>query len=69
MELAEKLGVVLNSEELTQKLGEEPEFAMADSRCVYVHNVDSNVTEALLQKVTHTDKLDKIFLNRILGMT
>ena len=68
MELSTECGIEFSRDELTQKLGDEPEFAMADSRNVYIHNIDSNVTEASLKKVTHIDKLDRFFLNRFLGI-
>jgi len=68
LEVADRLGVTIPHDKIEEDLGEEVEFALADSRYSYARNVVTQVIRDNTNKKTRTDKLDKIFLNRILGI-
>lgn len=68
LEVAERLNVSIPHDKIEEDLGEEVEFALADSRYSYARNIVSQVIRDNTNKRTRTDKLDKIFLNRILGI-
>ena len=67
-ELAEKNRIRISRTLLTEKLGEEPEFALAHARYESTHNITKQITQAILKTKTFSDKLDKILLNRFLGI-
>ena len=68
LEVADRLGVAIPHDKIEEDLGEEVEFALADSRYSYARNIVTQVIRDNTNKRTRTDKLDKIFLNRILGI-
>ena len=68
VEKAKTLGTVLDRTEIETALGEDPEFAIADSRYLFVRNVIKDVIKDPTVKRTHTDKIDRFFLNRFLGV-
>ncbi len=68
LEVADRLGVTIPHDKIEEDLGEEVEFALADSRYSYARNIVMQVIHDNTNKRTRTDKLDKIFLNRILGI-
>ena len=68
LEVADRLGVTIPHDKIEEDLGEEVEFALADSRYSYARNIVTQVIHDNTNKRTRTDKLDKIFLNRILGI-
>ena len=68
LEVADRLGVTIPHDKIEEDLGEEVEFALADSRYSYARNIVIQVVRDNTNKKTRTDKLDKIFLNRILGI-
>ena len=68
LEVANRLGVTIPHDKIEEDLGEEVEFALADSRYSYARNIVMQVIRDNTNKRTRTDKLDKIFLNRILGI-
>ena len=68
LEVAERLNVSIPHDKIEEDLGEEVEFALADSRYSYARNIVSQVIRDNTNKRTRTDKLDKVFLNRILGI-
>ena len=68
LELADELGVEIPHDKIEEDLGEEVEFALADSRYSYARNIAKAVIRDNTNKRTRTDKLDKLFLNRILGI-
>lgn len=57
-------GVTIDKAEVTKFLGEEPEFAMAESRYSKSHEVAKAVIESSRTKKTFSDKLDAVLLNR-----
>ncbi|PWJ67555.1 ferrous iron transport protein B [Fibrobacter sp. UWB15] len=67
-ELADELGVEIPHDKIEEDLGEEVEFALADSRYSYARDIAKAVIRDNTTKRTRTDKLDKLFLNRILGI-
>jgi len=68
LELADELGVEIPHDKIEEDLGEEVEFALADSRYSYARDIARAVIRDNTTKRTRTDKLDKLFLNRILGI-
>ena len=68
LELVEEFGIKVPHDKIEEDLGEEVEFALADSRYSYARNVARSVIRDNTNKKTRTDKLDKLFLNRILGI-
>ena len=68
LEVADRLGVTIPHDKIEEDLGEEVEFALADSRYSYARNIVMQVIRDNTNKRTRTDKLDKFFLNRILGI-
>ncbi|MBR3669473.1 MAG: Fe(2+) transporter permease subunit FeoB [Fibrobacter sp.] len=68
LEVAERLNVTIPHDKIEEDLGEEVEFALADSRYSYARNIVMQVVRDNTNKKTRTDKLDKFFLNRILGI-
>ena len=68
LELADELGVQIPHDKIEEDLGEEVEFALADSRYSYARDIAKAVIRDNTTKRTRTDKLDKLFLNRILGI-
>ena len=68
LELADELGVEIPHDKIEEDLGEEVEFALADSRYSYARDIAKAVIRDNTNKRTRTDKLDKFFLNRILGI-
>ena len=56
--------VQINKAEVTQILGEESEFAMADSRYSLAHEIASKTILSNRSKRTWSDKLDSVLLNR-----
>ena len=68
LEVAERLNVTIPHDKIEEDLGEEVEFALADSRYSYARNIVIQVVRDNTNKKTRTDKLDKIFLNRVLGI-
>lgn len=67
-EKANQMGIEVSAEKIEKTLNEDPAFALADSRYAYIRQVVLSVVKAELKKETMTDKLDKIFLNRILAL-
>lgn len=57
-------GVTIDKAEVTRLLGEEPEFAMAESRYSKSHEVAKAVIESSRTKKTFSDKIDAVLLNR-----
>ena len=57
-------GVKLDKDEIVKILGEEPEFAMAESRYSISHNVAGKAAVSTRTKKTFSDKLDAVLLNR-----
>ena len=57
-------GVTIDKAEVTKFLGEEPEFAMAESRYSKSHEVAKAVIESSRTKKTFSDKIDAVLLNR-----
>lgn len=68
LELADELGVEIPHDKIEEDLGEEVEFALADSRYTYARDIAKAVIRDSTNTSTRTDKLDKLFLNRILGI-
>ena len=68
LELADELGVEIPHDKIEEDLGEEVEFALADSRYSYARDIAKAVIRDNTNMSTRTDKLDKLFLNRILGI-
>ena len=68
LEVADRLGVTIPHDKIEEDLGEEVECALADSRYSYARNIVMQVIRDNTNKRTRTDKLDKFFLNRILGI-
>ncbi|GEM_PF-28185 len=56
--------VTIDKAEVTRLLGEEPEFAMAESRYSKSHEVAKAVIESSRTKKTFSDKIDAVLLNR-----
>ncbi|SMG26789.1 ferrous iron transport protein B [Fibrobacter sp. UWB13] len=56
--------VQINKAEVTQILGEESEFAMADSRYSLAHEIAGKTILSNRSKRTWSDKLDSVLLNR-----
>jgi ferrous iron transport protein B len=57
-------GVQIDKAEITKILGEEPEFAMAESRYSISHGVAGKAIVSSRTKKTFSDKLDAVLLNR-----
>ena len=57
-------GVTIDKAEVTRLLGEEPEFAIAESRYSKSHEVAKAVIESSRTKKTFSDKIDAVLLNR-----
>ena len=57
-------GVTIDKAEVTKFLGEEPEFAMAESRYSKSHEVAKAVIESSRTRKTFSDKIDAVLLNR-----
>lgn len=68
LELANEMGVEIPHDKIEEDLGEEVEFALADSRYSYARNIAREVVRDSTNRKTNTDKIDKFFLNRILGI-
>lgn len=68
LEIADELGVEIPHDKIEEDLGEEVEFALADSRYSYARDIAKAVIRDNTNRSTRTDKLDKLFLNRILGI-
>ena len=68
LEVADRLNITIPHDKIEEDLGEEVEFALADSRYSYARNIVMQVIRDNTNKKTRTDKLDKFFLNRILGI-
>ena len=68
LELADELGIEIPHDKIEEDLGEEVEFALADSRYSYARDIAKAVVRDNTNTSTRTDKLDKLFLNRILGI-
>ena len=68
LEVAERLNVSIPHDKIEEDLGEEVEFALADSRYSYARNIVMQVVRDSKIKRTRSDKLDKIFLYRVLGI-
>ncbi len=68
LEIADELGVEIPHDKIEEDLGEEVEFALADSRYSYARDIAKAVIRDNTNTSTRTDKLDKLFLNRILGI-
>lgn len=68
LELANEMGVEIPHDKIEEDLGEEVEFALADSRYSYARRVACEVVRDSTNRKTNTDKIDKFFLNRILGI-
>lgn len=68
VEKAENLNLAIDKENLSKQLSDEPAFALADSRYSYIRQIISQVVRAELKQRSVTDRLDKIFLNRILAL-
>ena len=68
LKLADELGVEIPHDKIEEDLGEEVEFALADSRYSYARDIAKAVIRDNTNTSTRTDKLDKLFLNRILGI-
>ena len=68
LELADEFGVEIPHDKIEEDLGEEVEFALADSRYSYARDIAKAVIRDNTNTSTRTDKLDKLFLNRILGI-
>ncbi|WP_407456922.1 Fe(2+) transporter permease subunit FeoB [Fibrobacter sp.] len=68
LELADEFGVEIPHDKIEEDLGEEVEFALADSRYSYARDIAKAVIRDNTNRSTRTDKLDKLFLNRILGI-
>ena len=68
LELADELGIEIPHDKIEEDLGEEVEFALADSRYSYARDIAKAVIRDNTNTSTRTDKLDKLFLNRILGI-
>lgn len=68
LELANEMGVEIPHDKIEEDLGEEVEFALADSRYTYARAIARAIVRDNTNKRTRTDKLDKLFLNRILGI-
>lgn len=68
VEKAENLNLAIDKENLSKQLSDEPAFALADSRYSYIRQIISQVVRAELKQGSVTDRLDKIFLNRILAL-
>ncbi|MEE0876132.1 MAG: ferrous iron transport protein B, partial [Fibrobacteraceae bacterium] len=68
VEKAENLNLTIDKENLSKQLSDEPAFALADSRYSYIRQIISQVVRAELKQGSVTDRLDKIFLNRILAL-
>lgn len=61
-------GVKICREDISEKLGEESEFVMADARYSMAHEIAKDVIVGDRSKKTHSDKLDSILLNRWLAL-
>ncbi|MCK9181420.1 MAG: ferrous iron transport protein B [Fibrobacteraceae bacterium] len=59
---------VPSHDELEKELGEDPTFAIADARYSFIREITNKVIRKASDRVTNTDKLDKLFLNRFLGI-
>ena len=57
-------GVKINKADVTKILGEEPEFAMAENRYSISHEVAGKAIVSARAKMTFSDKLDAVLLNR-----
>lgn len=68
LELANEMHIEIPHDKIEEDLGEEVEFALADSRYSYARNVASQVVRDSTHRKTNTDKIDKFFLNRVLGI-
>lgn len=68
LELANEMGIKIPHDKIEEDLGEEVEFALADSRYTYARAIARAIVRDNTNKRTRTDKLDKLFLNRILGI-
>lgn len=68
LELANEMGIEIPHDKIEEDLGEEVEFALADSRYTYARAIARAIVRDNTNKRTRTDKLDKLFLNRILGI-
>lgn len=68
LELVNSMGVKIPHDKIEEDLGEEVEFALADSRYSYARSIARRVIRDNTNKGTRTDKLDKLFLNRALGI-
>lgn len=67
--LTAEAGIAIDDATITEKFGgEESEFAIADSRYAYAHKVASETVTDSKTGLTFSDKIDKVFLNRILGI-
>lgn len=64
----EEAKVKLDKAGITNKLGEESEFVMADARYSMAHEIASEVVVGNRSKRTFSDKLDTVLLNRWLSL-
>ncbi|MDF1795194.1 MAG: Fe(2+) transporter permease subunit FeoB [Coxiellaceae bacterium] len=61
--------VLLRIKELTKELAEEPDILIADARYQFAHQlVEQSVSAFKTQRQTVTDVIDKVVLNRFLGI-
>ncbi|NLG40017.1 MAG: ferrous iron transport protein B, partial [Fibrobacter sp.] len=68
IDLVEEEGISISRELIEESLGEEPEFAIADSRYTLIRQVAVSVVRDRTKKETNTDKIDRVFLHRIFGL-
>lgn len=68
VDLVQEEGIPISRESIEEKLGEEPEFAIADSRYKLIRQIGSSVVRDRTKKETNTDKIDRVFLHRIFGL-
>jgi len=68
IDLVEEEGIPISRESIEESLGEEPEFAIADSRYTLIRQVAVSVVRDRTKKETNTDKIDRVFLHRIFGL-
>jgi len=68
IDLVEEEGISISRELIEESLGEEPEFAIADSRYTLIRQVAVSVVQDRTKKETNTDKIDRVFLHRIFGL-
>lgn len=68
VELVKEKQIPITREFIEATLGEEPEFAIADSRYSYIRQVLQSIMRDRTKKETNTDKIDRVFLHRIWGL-